>query len=126
MTPALFAAKTPDELAAAIAAGSAGGTPTLDMRQLLASTAANPRNVIESMFLNRGVGLPASLSNVEAVNMPTLPGTALALHQERVVEGKVVALLPLLLPLLRSTPMTKDSVGRAYLAPCLTTSLRAV
>jgi hypothetical protein len=39
----------------------------MDMRQLLANTQANPRNIIEGLFLGRGMGLPADLSNVEAV-----------------------------------------------------------
>jgi len=43
------------------------GQPTMDMRQLLANTKANPRNIIEGLFLGRGMGLPADLSNVEAV-----------------------------------------------------------
>jgi hypothetical protein len=43
------------------------GQPTLDMRELLASTKANPRNIVEGLFLGRGMGLPADLSNVEAV-----------------------------------------------------------
>jgi len=43
------------------------GQPTMDMRSLLASTKANPRNIIEGLFLGRGMGLPADLSNVEAV-----------------------------------------------------------
>jgi len=43
------------------------GQPTMDMRQLLANTKANPRNLIEGLFLGRGMGLPADLSNVEAV-----------------------------------------------------------
>jgi len=43
------------------------GQPTMDMRQLLANTQANPRNIIEGLFLGRGMGLPADLSNVEAV-----------------------------------------------------------
>jgi len=43
------------------------GQPTMDMRSLLAGTKANPRNIIEGLFLGRGMGLPADLSNVEAV-----------------------------------------------------------
>ena len=43
------------------------GQPTMDMRELLANTKANPRNIIEGLFLGRGMGLPADLSNVEAV-----------------------------------------------------------
>lgn len=43
------------------------GQPTMDMRSLLASTKANPRNIIEGLFLGRGMGVPADLSNVEAV-----------------------------------------------------------
>jgi hypothetical protein len=68
-SPDLFNAQTQGELAAAL---SAGGTPTLEMRDLLASTAANPRDIMKMAFLSRGMGLPESMSNVAAVNIPTV------------------------------------------------------
>jgi hypothetical protein len=48
------------------------GQPTLDMRQLLADTAANPRDIIKGLFLGRGLGLPADLSNVAAANLSSV------------------------------------------------------
>jgi len=70
-SPDLFNAQTQGELAAAL---SSGGTPTLEMRDLLASTAANPRDIIKMAFLSRGMGLPESMSNVAAVNVGSVGG----------------------------------------------------
>jgi hypothetical protein len=70
----LFSAQSQSDLEAAL---SGGGVPTLDMRDLLASTASNPRDIIKMAFLSRGLNLPESMSNVAAVNVGNVGGGAL-------------------------------------------------
>jgi hypothetical protein len=82
------------------------------MRDLLASTAANPRDIIKMAFLSRGMGLPESMSNVAAVNVPTVTPTAAPAASATPAASAIHALLnPTANPVGSINPNTGNIIG---------------